>query len=48
MNTLLLASQLVCYSVGIVSASFNIARFVTHRRSRSKRRSRIARLHGAG
>jgi hypothetical protein len=31
MNTLLLATQVVCYGVGIVSASLNIATFV-HRR----------------
>ena len=28
MNTLLIATQIVCYGVGIVSASLNIATFV--------------------
>jgi hypothetical protein len=38
MNTLLLASQIVCYGVGIVSASLNIATFVRrHRRWRHLR-----------
>ena len=37
MDTFLLTSQIVCYGVSIVSASFNIARFVRHRRSRSRR-----------
>jgi hypothetical protein len=38
MNTLLLTSQLVCYGVGIVSASLNIALFVRrHRRWRQIR-----------
>lgn len=32
MNTLLLASQIACYGVGIVSASLNIAMFVRRRR----------------
>jgi hypothetical protein len=32
MNTLLLTSQIVCYGVGIVSASLNIALFVRRRR----------------
>jgi hypothetical protein len=45
MNTFLIASQIVCYGVSIVSASVNIARFVQHRRSKSRRRLRIARLH---
>jgi hypothetical protein len=38
MNTLLLASQIACYGVGIVSASLNIAVFVRrHRRWRHLR-----------
>jgi hypothetical protein len=42
MNTLLLTSQLVCYGVGIVSASLNIAMFVRrHRRWRQFTRSRL-------
>jgi hypothetical protein len=45
MNTILLTSQIVCYGVSIVSASFNIARFVRHQRSKSKRKLRIARAH---
>ena len=32
MNTLLFTSQIVCYGVGIVSASLNIATFVRRRR----------------
>lgn len=44
MNTFLLASQIVAYGVSIVSASVNIAKFVQHRRSKSKRQFRIARL----
>jgi hypothetical protein len=38
MNTLLIASQIVCYGVGIVSASLNIAVFVRRRHARSRRR----------
>ena len=37
MNTLLLTSQIVCYGVGIVSASLNIATFVRRRRIRLRR-----------
>jgi len=48
MNTFLLTSQIVCYGVSIVSASFNIARFVRHQRSESKRKLRMARAHGTG
>jgi hypothetical protein len=41
MNTLLLTSQLVCYGVGIVSASLNIAIFVRrHGKLRRLRRER--------
>ena len=40
MNTILLTSQIVCYSISIVSASVNIAKFVRHRRSIAKRRIR--------
>jgi len=47
MNTFLIASQIVCYGVTIVSASVNIAKFVQHRRSNSRRRIRIVRLHEA-
>jgi hypothetical protein len=36
MNTLLAATQVVCYGVGIVSASLNIAVFV-HRRVKWRR-----------
>ena len=31
MNTLLITAQIVCYGVGIVSASLNIATFVRRR-----------------
>jgi hypothetical protein len=31
MNSLLIATQIVCYGVGIVSASLNIATFVRRR-----------------
>ncbi len=31
MNTLLITTQIVCYGVGIVSASLNIATFVRRR-----------------
>jgi hypothetical protein len=37
MNTLLITTQLVCYGVGIVSASLNIASFVRLRRARRRR-----------
>jgi hypothetical protein len=36
MNTFLLATQVVCYGVGIVSASLNIATFV-YRRAKKRR-----------
>jgi hypothetical protein len=36
MDTLLVATQIICYGVGIVSASLNIASFV-HRRVKSRR-----------
>jgi hypothetical protein len=36
MDTLLIATQIICYGVGIVSASLNIASFV-HRRVKSRR-----------
>ena len=36
MNTLLITTQIVCYGVGIVSASLNIATFV-RRRGKSHR-----------
>jgi hypothetical protein len=42
MNTLLITTQIVCYSVGIVSASLNIASFVRVRRVRRKRREQLA------
>ena len=38
MNTLLITTQIVCYGVGIVSASLNIATFV-------RRRGKWHRLH---
>ncbi len=37
MNTLLITSQIVCYGVGIVSASLNIATFVNRRRAKWRR-----------
>ena len=37
MNTFLIASQIACYGVGIVSASLNIAAFVRRRRVRLRR-----------
>ncbi len=39
MTTLLIASQIVCYGVGIVSASLNIAAFMRRRRVRTRRRA---------
>ena len=42
MNTILITTQIVCYSVGIVSASLNIASFVRVRRLRRKRHERPA------
>jgi len=36
MDTLLVATQIICYGVGIISASLNIASFV-HRRVKSRR-----------
>ncbi|MET0192316.1 MAG: hypothetical protein ABW200_02975 [Hyphomicrobiaceae bacterium] len=44
MNTLLITTQIVCYSVGIISASLNIASFVRVRRIRGQRRRRPAAL----
>lgn len=41
MDTLLVATQIICYGVGIVSASLNIASFV-HRRVKSRRLHAIA------
>ena len=38
MNTLMITTQIVCYGVGIVSASLNIATFV-------RRRGKWHRLH---
>jgi hypothetical protein len=37
MNTFLIASQIACYGVGIVSASLNIAAFVRRRRTKIRR-----------
>jgi hypothetical protein len=37
MNTFLIASQIACYGVGIVSASLNIAAFVRRRHARLRR-----------
>jgi hypothetical protein len=42
MNTLLVATQIICYGVGIVSASLNIASFV-HRRVKWRRLHTIRR-----
>ena len=42
MNTILITTQIVCYSVGIVSASLNIASFVRVRRIRRRRHLRLA------
>ena len=36
MDTFLVTTQIICYGVGIVSASLNIASFV-HRRVKSRR-----------
>ena len=50
MNTLLITTQIVCYGVGIVSASLNIATFVRRRGQWHRLRSRHAmpyRLVGA-
>jgi hypothetical protein len=43
-NTILITTQIVCYSVGIISASLNIASFVRVRRIRGQRRQRLAPL----
>ena len=40
MNTLLITTQIVCYGVGIVSASLNIATFVRRRGQWHRLRSR--------
>ena len=40
MDTLLITSQIVCYGVGIVSASLNIATFVRRRGKWHRLRSR--------
>ena len=40
MNTLLITSQILCYGVGIVSASLNIAAFVRRRGKWHRLRSR--------
>jgi hypothetical protein len=37
MNTFLIASQIACYGIGIVSASLNIATFVRRRHARLRR-----------
>jgi hypothetical protein len=50
MNTLLITTQIVCYGVGIVSASLNIATFMRRRGTWPRPRSRRAipyRLVGA-
>lgn len=39
MNTFLIASQIACYGVGIVSASLNIVAYVRRRRIRMRRTS---------
>ena len=40
MNTVLITTQIVCYGVGIVSASLNIATFVRRRGKWHRLRSR--------
>ena len=40
MNTLLITAQIMCYGVGIVSASLNIATFVRRRGKWHRLRSR--------
>jgi hypothetical protein len=42
MNTLLITTQIVCYGIGIVSASLNIASFMRLRRNRRRRGVRQA------
>jgi len=42
MDTLLIATQIICYGVGVVSASLNIASFV-HRRVKWRRLHTIRR-----
>jgi hypothetical protein len=37
MSTLFLTTQIVCYGVGIVSASLNIASFMRRRRAKLRR-----------
>jgi hypothetical protein len=45
MTTLFFTTQLVCYGIGIVSASLNIASFVRRQRARRHRvRARSQRL----
>ena len=39
MNTLMITAQIVCYGVGIVSASLNIATFVRRRGKWQRQRS---------
>jgi hypothetical protein len=46
MNTLLITTQIVCYGVGIVSASLNIATFVRRRSRRPLTYRVIGRLMG--
>jgi hypothetical protein len=46
MNTLLITTQIVCYGVGIVSASLNIATFVRRRGQWHRLRSRRPRTYG--
>jgi hypothetical protein len=42
MDTFLLTTQIVCYGLSIVSTSVNIASFVRRRRTKLKRRFRVA------
>ena len=46
MNTLLITTQIVCYGVGIVSASLNIATFVRRSGKWHRRRPMTDRLVG--
>ena len=46
MNTVLITTQIVCYGVGIVSASLNIATFVRRRGKWHRLRSRRPMAYG--
>lgn len=47
MSTLLITAQIVCYGVGIISASLNIARLARLRRVRRQRTVRTTGLAAA-